>query len=71
MLRLKTTLKLHYLYIIDYHSKFPIIKKTEDLADSLILMCEVTLAEYRLPKKIMLDSGGNFVSDDFKTFCKR
>ena len=61
----------HYLYIVDYHSKFPIIKKTEDLsADSLILMCKVIFAEYGLPKKIMFDSGSNFFSDKFKTICK-
>ena len=31
-----------YLCIVDYHSKFPIIKKTEDLAaDSLILACKI------------------------------
>ena len=61
----------HYLCIIDYHSKFPIIKKTEDLSEgSLILTCEVIFAEYGLPKKIMLHSGGNFISNQFKTFCK-
>ena len=56
----------HYLYITDYHSKFPIIKKTENLsADSLILLCKVSFAEYGLPKKIMSDPGGNFISDKF------
>ena len=61
----------HDLYIVDYHNKFPIIKKTEDLsADSLILMCKITFAEYRLPKKIMSGSVDNLVSDKFKTFCK-
>ena len=41
----------YYLCIVDYHSKLPIIKKTKDLsADSLILMCKVTFAEYGLPK---------------------
>ena len=61
----------HYLCITDHHSKFPVIKKTEDLsADSLIITCEVTFVEYRLLKKIMLESGGNFISDKFKTFCK-
>ena len=61
----------HYLCIVDYHSKFPVIKKTEHLsADSLILISKVIFAEYGLPKKIMSDSGGNFVSDKFKTFCK-
>ena len=54
----------HNLYIIDYHSKFPIIKTTENLsADSLILMSKFIFAEYGLPKKIMSDSSGNFVSD--------
>ena len=61
----------HYLYIVDYHSKFPIIKKTEDVsAESLILTCKVLFAEYGLPKKIMSDTGSNFISDKFKTFCK-
>ena len=32
----------YYLSIVDYDSKFPIIKKTEDFsADSLILVCEI------------------------------
>ena len=32
----------NYLCIVDYHSKFPVIKKTEDLsADSLILACKI------------------------------
>ena len=60
----------HYLCITDYHSKFPIIKKTEDLsADSLILKCKFIFAEYGLPNKIMSGSGSNFISDKFKTFC--
>ena len=61
----------HYLCIVDYHSKFPVIKKSENLsADSHILTCKFIFAEYWLPKKIMLDLGGNFISDKFKTFCK-
>ena len=61
----------HYLCIIDYHRKLPIIKKTGDLSvDSLILTIKVMFAEYRLPMKIMSDSGNNFVSDKFKMFCK-
>ena len=41
------------------------IKTIEDLsADSLILMCKVIFAEYGLPKNIMSNSGGNFVSDN-------
>ena len=32
----------NYLCFVDYHSKFPVIKKTEDLsADSLTLACKI------------------------------
>ena len=55
-----------YLYIVDYHRKFPTIKKTEDLsADSQILTCKIIFAEYWIPKKIMSDFGSNFISDKF------
>ena len=46
----------HYLCIVVYHSKFPVIKNTEDLsADSLVLTCKAIFAEHGLPKKIMSD----------------
>ena len=61
----------NYLCIVDYHSKFLISKKTEDLsADCLILTCKTIFAEYGIPKRIMSDSGGNFTSEKFKNFCK-
>ena len=60
-----------YFCIVDYHSKFLIMKKPKDLsADSLILICKIIFAEYKVPRKIMSDSGGNFISDKFKTFCQ-
>ena len=43
----------------------------EDLpADSLILACKIIFTEYGLPKKIMSDAGGNFISENFKRFYK-
>ena len=57
----------HYLCIVDYHIKFPITKKTEDLsANSLILTCKVISAEYGLSKKIMSDLGTNFIQINSK-----
>ena len=62
----------NYICIVDYHSKFPIVKKAEDMsADSLILACRGIFSEFGFPKKIMSDVGGNFISDKFKQFCKR
>ena len=31
---------------------------------------KAVFSEYGLPKKIMSDVGGNFISDKFKQFCK-
>ena len=57
----------HYLCIIDYHSRFILIKGREGLsADSLILAYKVISSEYGLPKKIISDADGNFVSEKFK-----
>ena len=65
------TLNNNYLCIVDYHSKFPIVKKAEDMStDSLILACKFIFSEYGLPKKIMSDVGGNFISEKFRQFCK-
>ena len=59
----------NYLCIVDYHSKFPVIKYTEDLsADILIPACKIIFSEYDLPQKIMSDAVGNFISDKFKQF---
>ena len=39
-------------------------------AESLILAYKVTFSEYGLPKKIMSDAGGKFISDKFRQLCK-
>ena len=42
----------NYLCIVDYHSKFQVVKKTEGLlADSLILAFKVVFSEYGIPKE--------------------
>ena len=41
----------------------------EDLsADNWMLTCKIIFAEFGLPKKIMSDSGGNFISYKFRMF---
>ena len=59
----------YYLCIVDYHSKFPIVNRAEDMfTESLILACKVIFSEYGLPKRIMSDAGGNFISHKFWQF---
>ena len=61
----------NYLCIVDYHSKFPIVKKAENMStDKLILTCIVIFSEFGLPKKIISDAVGNFISDKSKQLCK-
>ena len=41
-----------YLCTVDYHSKFPVINKMEDLsADSLILTCKIIFRNMVYPRK--------------------
>ena len=60
----------NYLCIIDYHSKFPVIKRMEGLsAESLITTVKVIYAEYGIPHRLMSDTGSNFVSEKFRSFA--
>ena len=60
-----------YLCIVDYNSKFPVVKRLEGLsADNLINAVKIIFAEYGIPWKIMSDVGSNFVPDRLQQFCK-
>ena len=60
----------NYLCILDYHSKFPMVKRLEGLsAENLIITVKVIFAKYGILCKLMSDAGTNFVSDMFQKFC--
>ena len=60
----------NYLCIVDYHSKFPVIKRLEGLStENLIATGKVIFAEYGIPCKLMSDAGTNFILDSFRKFC--
>ena len=62
----------NYSCIVDYHSKFPVVKRIEGLlADNLIDALKIIFAEYGIPRKIMSDAGTNFISEKCQQFCKR
>ena len=61
----------NYLCIVDYNSKFPIVKRLEGLSvKSLTSAVKIIFADYGIPHKIMSDAGTNFVSDRFQKFCR-
>ena len=61
----------NYLCIVDYNSKFPIVKRLKGLsAKNLTNAVKIIFVEYGIPCKIMSDAGTNFVSDRFQKFCR-
>ena len=60
-----------YLCVVDYNSKFPIVRKLQGLAvEHLINAVTAIFAEYGIPHKIMYDTGTNFVSERFRQLCR-
>ena len=58
------------LYIVDYQSKFPVIKRLEGLStENLIATAKVIFAEYGIHCKLMSDAGTIFISDRFRKLC--
>ena len=61
----------NYLCIVDYNSKFPIVKRLEELsAENLTNTVKIIFAEYGIPHKLMSDTGTNFISDRFWKFSR-
>ena len=51
----------NYLCIVDYNSKFPVVKRLEGLsAENLSNAVKIIFAEYGTPHKIMSDAGTKF-----------
>ena len=60
----------NYLCLIDYHSKFPVIKRVEGLStENITTTIKVIFVEYGIPHRLMSDTGSNFVSEKFRSFC--
>ena len=54
----------HFLHIVDYHSKRPVIKQVKGLSAEYLIK-NIFYAEYTLPNRLRWDAGTNFVSEDF------
>ena len=61
----------NYLIIVDYYSRFPIIRPLNDTSASTISSHLTSLfAEYGLPSALTTDFGSQFVSEMFKKKCE-
>ena len=60
----------NYLCIVDYHSKFPVVKRLEGFStENLTVTAKVIFTEYVIPCKLMSDTDTNFISDRIRKFC--
>ena len=60
------------LSIVDYHSKFQIVKKVNSLStDNLVNLARLIFAEYWLHKKKIFRCSTNFTSKTFRDFCRK
>ena len=60
------------LCIVDYDSKFTIVKKVNSLsADNLVQMTKMIFAEYGLLKKTVSGAGTNFTPKIFRHVCRQ
>ena len=60
------------LYVVDYHSKFSVVKKVNTLtADGLVQTTKLIFVEHGFPKKTVSDLGTNFTSEMLNIFAGR
>ena len=59
-----------YLIVYDHFSRFIVVKKSDSLSarSTIHLLLEI-FPEHGVPSSIRCDSGCNFMSSDFRTFC--
>ena len=61
-----------YLIIVDYYSRFPVIRPLKDMSAATISNHFTSvLAEYGLPSMITADFGGQYVSEEFTKKCEQ
>ena len=60
-----------YLIIVDYFSRFPIIRKLNDItANTICNHFNSVFSEYGIPSTIVTDCGTQYTSEQFKNLCK-
>ena len=62
-----------YLIVVDYYSKFPIIRKmTSQYTSSIVISAmKQIFSEYGIPDRVVSDNGPQFSAFSFKEFAKQ
>ena len=61
-----------FLCIVNYHSKFPVVERAEDVSvEHLLRSHKIVFTDYVLPCRVISDSGINFISDKSKTLFQK
>lgn len=64
-------IKLIYLLIVDYFSKYvEIIELKDQSADNHILALKIVFSRWGIPKILFTDDGSQYRAQIFKEFCK-
>ena len=63
---------MHYLLVVDYFSRFPFVRKLQNLHSmSVIKHLKEVFTEVGVPRCIVSDGGKQFTSQEFQDFTKR
>ena len=62
-----------YLLVVDYYSKFPIVRKMKGRTVSsskVISLLQQIFGEFSIPRRLMSDNGPQYDSHEFKIFAQ-
>jgi len=60
----------NYLLLIDYYSKFPVVRKLSTISSQQVIETMKSVFEDQgIPSKIVSDRGSQYMSDEFSQFC--
>ena len=61
----------NYLLVVDYYSKFPVVKKHTSIQSSAVIAhLKSVFEEHGIPSKLVIDNGSQYASAAFREFSR-
>ena len=61
----------NYLVVVDYYSKFPVVKKLSNIQSSAVVaQLKSVFEEHGIPSKLVTDNGSQYSSAAFQEFSR-